>query len=116
MVIEVVRTTVSRQFSALTPVLYPGDLMTAHEPFSSVSAMWLAQDVYATNNTPAINGEKYFSCTSPGGHTTFSSPPPSSASTQQSRSRNQTQQGTLRNPFVLNVTSPQTASDPAPSP
>ena len=51
--------------------------MTAREPFSSVSAMWLTHDVYATNNTPAINGEKYFSYTSPGGHTAFSSSPPS---------------------------------------
>ena len=114
MVIEVVRTSVSRQFPALTPVLYPGDLMTAREPFSSVSAMWLAHDVYATNNTPAINGETYFSYTSPGGHTTFSSSPPSSASPLQTRSRNQTQQGTQSNPFVMNVTSPQTASDPDP--
>ena len=76
--------------------------------------MWLAHDVYATNNTPAINGETYFSYTSPGGHTTFSSSPPSSASPLQTRSRNQTQQGTQSNPFVMNVTSPQTASDPDP--
>ena len=66
------------------------------------------------NNTPAINGETYFSYTSPGGHTTFSSSPPSSASPLQTRSRNQTQQGTQSNPFVMNVTSPQTASDPDP--
>ena len=76
--------------------------------------MWLAHDVYATSNTPAINGEKYFSCTSPGGHTTFPSSPPSSASAQQTRSGNQTQQGTQRNPFVTNVTSSQTASDADP--
>ena len=88
--------------------------MTAVEPCSSVAPMWLAHDVYATNNTPAIYGEKYFSFTSPRGHRTLSSSPPSSAPAQQARLRNhltQTQQGTQRNPYVMNVTSPHTASD-----
>ena len=111
MVLEIVRSSVSRQFPALTPVLYPGELMTAREPFESVSAMWLAHDVYATNNTPAINGEKYFSHTSSRGHTTFSSTPPSSASAQQTRSRNQTHQGTQRNPYVMTI-SAQKDADP----
>ena len=39
MVLKVVCSRVSRQFPTLTPVLYPGDLMTAREPFSSVSVM-----------------------------------------------------------------------------
>ena len=33
MVLKVVRTSVSRQFPALAPVLYPGELMTEVEPF-----------------------------------------------------------------------------------
>ena len=60
MVLEVVRTSVSRQFPALTPVLYPGETMSAVEPFPSVSAMWQAHELYATKNTPAVNSEKYF--------------------------------------------------------
>ena len=109
MVLEVVRTSVSRQVPASTPVLYPDELMTAVEPFPSVSPMWQAHEVYATNNKPAINGEKYLSFTSPGGHTTFSSSPPSSAPAQHTRSRNhssQNQQGSQRNPFVMNVSTP----------
>ena len=54
MVLEAVRTSVSRQFPALTPVLYPGELMTAVESFPSVSAMWQAHEVYATNNIPVV--------------------------------------------------------------
>ena len=38
-VIEIVRTSHSRQFPSLTPVLYPGELMNAVEPFVSVSAV-----------------------------------------------------------------------------
>ena len=116
MVLEVVRTSDSRQFPALTPVLYPGEKMTAVKPFPSVSAMWQAHEVYATNNAPAINGEKYFSFTSPGGHTTFSSSPPSSVPAQQTRSRNhsnQNHQGSQHNSFVINAsTSPDTDPDP----
>ena len=113
MVLEIVRTSVSRQFPVLSPMLYPGTLMTAVTPFVSVSAMWLAFELYATNMTPAIKGETFFSFTSPGGHTTFSSTQPSSASAQQTRSRN-THQGTARNPYVMTVTSPHTASDEDP--
>ena len=103
MVIEIVRTNVNRQYPTLAPGLYPRNLMTEFEAFASVSVMWLVFDVYATTKTPATNGENYFSFTSPGGHTTFSSSPPSSASTQQTRSRNSnyTHQGTARNPFVM---------------
>ena len=57
MVLKVVLTSVSRQFPSLIPVLYPGELMAAVEPFSSVAAMRLAHVVYAANNTPAINGD-----------------------------------------------------------
>ena len=46
-VIEVVRTSHSRQFSSLTPVLYPGELMTAVKPSASISAMWQAHQMYA---------------------------------------------------------------------
>ena len=109
MVSEVMRISVSRQFPALTPVLAETELMTAVEPFPSVSAMWQAHEVYTTDNTPAINGETYFSFTSPGGHTTFSSSPPSSAPAQQTRSlnhSNQNHQGSQRNPFVMNVSTP----------
>ena len=41
MVLEVIRTSTS-----LTPVLYPRELNTAVEPFTSVSVMWLAHNVY----------------------------------------------------------------------
>ena len=107
MVLEIVRTTVNRQYPALTPASYPRNSMTAVEPFASVSAMWFAFDVYATNKTPAINGEIFFSFTSPGGHTTLSSSPPSSASTQQTRSRNSNHahQGTARNLYIMPVAS-----------
>ena len=77
-VIEVERTSHSQQFPSLTPVLYPGELMTAIKPFASVSAMWQAHQMYATNNTPTINGEKYYYFTSTGGNPTFSSSPSSS--------------------------------------
>ena len=50
MAFEVVRTSVSRQYPTLTPALYPGELITAVEPFPSVTAMLVAHDVYATNN------------------------------------------------------------------
>ena len=58
MVYEIVRTSVNRQYPALTPASYPGNMMTAVEPFVSVSATWLAFNVYVTNKTPAINCEQ----------------------------------------------------------
>ena len=116
MVLVIVCTSVSRQFPASLPVFYPGEKMTAVEPFPSVSAMWQAHEMYATNNKPAINGEKTFTSTSPGGHTTFSSSPPPSSPAQQTRLRShshQSHQGSQRNPFVMNVhTSPDTDPDP----
>ena len=75
--------------------------------------MWPAHDVYATNNKPAINGENIYFIIPPLEATRLDDPP-SSASAQQTRPRNQTQQGTQRNHFVMNVTSPQTTSDPDP--
>ena len=55
-VIEVVLTSHSREFPCLTPVLYPAELMAAVEPFASVSDMWQAHQMCATN-APAINSE-----------------------------------------------------------
>ena len=74
--------------------------------------MWQAYQTYATNSTTVMKGETYFSFTATGGHTTFSSSPPPSATAQQSRSRKHSnQQGTQPNPYVMNVMSPQTTSD-----
>ena len=43
------------------PTLYPGALDTAPTPWFSIDAMWLSFLTMATNKTPAICGENYFS-------------------------------------------------------
>ena len=60
-VLELVRRSVMNQYPGLMPTLYPGELATVPTPFSTIDAMWLAFQTMATNRTPAICGEKYFS-------------------------------------------------------
>ena len=102
MVIEIVRGVVSRQYPSLMPTLYPGRLMTIPEPFHTVSEMWAAFEVLATNKTPAVNGSR-FRAISSGGHVSYTSSP--SASTQQAHSHGSGShaQGTPLNPLVMHV-------------
>lgn len=89
--LEVVGNSVSPQFPALIPVLYPGELMTAVEPLVSLSAMWQAHDVYVTNNTPF--------CVVPTGIGTCSA----GAFAQSFRTN---QHGTQRDAYAMHVTPP----------
>jgi len=107
MIIEIVRTSVCRQFPTLAPLLYPGEMATAVSPFSSVADMWAAFAFLSTNKTPAMAGSLYFS--------TVSSAHGSSQSRRSSRSSGSSNQtndrtGTQQNPIVLAVT-PQSPED-----
>ena len=60
MEVEVVLVAVNEQCPGLIPTLYPGVLATVSRPFGTLDAMWLAFQTLANNETPAIDGEKYF--------------------------------------------------------
>ncbi len=109
MVIEIVRGTTSKQYPSLMPALYPGPLMTAPQPFTTVATMWSAFEVLATNKTPAVNGQR-FHASSSGGFTTYSCSP--AAPTQQSHPRGSSTLalGSASNPLVMNVV--ETSPDP----
>ena len=60
MILEIVPSSVMKQFPSLAPTLFPGLLATAVTPFVSVFAME-SFSALATNQTPALSGVDHFS-------------------------------------------------------
>ena len=97
MILEIVRSSVMKQYPMLSPLLYPGALATAVTPFVSVSAMWEAFSPLSTNQTPALAGDDYFSLPSTQGS---SQPRRTNRSTSFS---NQRGSGSQHDPIVMPV-------------
>ena len=106
MILEIVRSSVMKQFPSLAPTLFPGLLATAVTPFVSVSAMWESFSALATNQTPALAGVDHFSSV----HTQGSSQP--QRSHRSSGFSNHGGHGSQRNPIVLPVSAQDSPYDP----
>lgn len=76
-VLEVVRMAVNEQYLSLIPTIYPAVVATVPKPFGTLDVMRLAFQTLRDSETPAINGEPYFSwpASSPGGRSSAMSGP-----------------------------------------
>ena len=52
---------VNEHFPSLTPTLYPGSMATDPKPYASFDKMWKAFGDLSNNETPAVNGDNFFS-------------------------------------------------------
>ena len=102
-VLELVRRGVMNQYPGLMPTLYPGEVATVPTTFGSTDAMWSAFQVLATNKTPAISGEEYFSLPPLAGLSSQSHAGSRSQTKSAAPSSHAGHVGSSRNPVVMSV-------------
>ena len=111
-VLEVARNSVSEQYPGLIPILYPGELATASTPFASIDEMWLVFGGRSTNKTPAINGNKHFALSPPGGLLLLSYASGCTQSQSAAPKPFKGSSGSFRNAIVMNVAPSALSPDP----
>ena len=110
--LEVVRNSVSEQYPGIIPMLLPGELATASTPFGSIDEMWLVFGGRSTNKTPAINGNKHFALSPPGGLLLLSHASGCTQSQSAAPKPFKGSSGSFRNAIVMNVAPSALSPDP----
>ena len=103
---------VNEQFPSLMPILYPGSMATGPKPYASLDKVWKAFGDLSNNNTPAVNGERFFSLpvSSSGVRSpALSGPRPAGHGPDEGRGRSRPpswRMGSSQNPIVMSVIDP----------